>query len=315
MAEAQLIQTESMSHNRNQSRINKDEAELAALMKQLNGEVDEAQEDTESESSSEEFVEPKVQTASDTEQKEERKAEASQEDDDAELSSEERNFKKRYGDLRRHIQEKEQEWKLKLEKLEMQLEKAAKNELVLPKTEADIEAWAAKYPDVAGIVEAIADRKAQERSSDIDKRLSEIEEMRLSAKRQKAEVELMQLHPDFEQLRQEDAFHDWAEEQPKWVQDALYENAEDAKAVGRVIDLYKADKGITTKSNKSSSSDKEAASSVRTKRNTTPNHDDTATYLSESQVNKMSMKEFEKRMDEIMEAQRTGRFIYDVSKK
>ena len=315
MAEAQLIQTESMSHNRNQSRINKDEAELAALMKQFNGEVDEAQEDTESESSSEEFVEPKVQTASDTEQKEERKAEASQEDDDAELSSEERNFKKRYGDLRRHIQEKEQEWKLKFEKLEMQLDKAAKNELVLPKTEADIEAWAAKYPDVAGIVEAIADRKAQERSSDIDKRLSEIEEMRLSAKRQKAEVELMQLHPDFEQLRQEDAFHDWAEEQPKWVQDALYENAEDAKAVGRVIDLYKADKGITTKSNKSSSSDKEAASSVRTKRNTTPNHDDTATYLSESQVNKMSMKEFEKRMDEIMEAQRTGRFIYDVSKK
>jgi len=315
MAEAQLIQTESMSHNRNQSRINKDEAELAALMEQLNGEVDEAQEDTESESSSEEFVEPKVQTTSDTEQKEERKAEASQEDDDAELSSEERNFKKRYGDLRRHIQEKEQEWKLKFEKLEMQLDKAAKNELVLPKTEADIEAWAAKYPDVAGIVEAIADRKAQERSSDIDKRLSEIEEMRLSAKRQKAEVELMQLHPDFEQLRQEDAFHDWAEEQPKWVQDALYENAEDAKAVGRVIDLYKADKGITTKSNKSSSSDKDAASSVRTKRNTTPNHDDTATYLSESQVNKMSMKEFEKRMDEIMEAQRTGRFIYDVSKK
>jgi hypothetical protein len=315
MAEAQLIQTESMSHNRNQSRINKDEAELAALMKQLNGEVDEAQEDTESESSSEEFVEPKVQTASDTEQKEERKAEASQEDDDAELSSEERNFKKRYGDLRRHIQEKEQEWKLKFEKLEMQLDKAAKNELVLPKTEADIEAWAAKYPDVAGIVEAIADRKAQERSSDIDKRLSEIEEMRLSAKRQKAEAELMQLHPDFEQLRQEDAFHDWAEEQPKWVQDALYENAEDAKAVGRVIDLYKADKGITTKSNKSFSSDKEAASSVRTKRNTTPNHDDTATYLSESQVNKMTMKEFEKRMDEIMEAQRTGRFIYDVSKK
>ena len=113
---------------------------------------------------------------------------------------------------------------------------------------------------------------------------------------------------------QDNAFHDWAEEQPKWVQDALYENAEDAKAVGRVIDLYKADKGITAKSNKSSS-DKEAASSVRTKRNTTPNHDDSSTYLSESQVNKMSMKEFEKRMDEIMEAQRTGKFIYDVSKK
>jgi hypothetical protein len=39
---------------------------------------------------------------------------------------------------------------------------------VLPKSEQDIEAWAKKYPDVAGIVEAIADKKAQERASDID---------------------------------------------------------------------------------------------------------------------------------------------------
>ena len=313
MSEAQLIETDSLSHARNQSRINKDEAELAALMKQLNGETDES-EDTEDQPSSEESVEPKVQATSDTEQKEERKAEAPKEDDDSELSAEERNFKKRYGDLRRHVQEKEQEWKLKFEKLEMQLEKAARNELVLPKTEQDIEAWAAKYPDVAGIVEAIADRKAQERSSDIDKRLSEIEELRLSAKRQKAEAELMQMHPDFEQLRQDDAFHDWAEEQPKWVQDALYENAEDAKAVGRVIDLYKADKGINAKPNKSSS-DKDAAASVRTKRNTTPIDDESGTYFSESQVNKMSDDEFEKNLKAIQEAQKNKKFIYDVSKK
>ena len=193
MAEAQLIQTESMSHNRNQSRINKDEAELAALMKQLNGEVDEAQEDTESESSSEEFVEPKVQTASDTEQKEERKAEASQEDDDAELSSEERNFKKRYGDLRRHIQEKEQEWKLKFEKLEMQLDKAAKNELVLPKTEADIEAWAAKYPDVAGIVETIAKKQAQEMFNKADSRLKEFDKLSRETEVVKAEAQILSL--------------------------------------------------------------------------------------------------------------------------
>jgi len=29
----------------------------------------------------------------------------------------------------------------------------------------------------------------------------------------------------------------------------------------------------------------------------------------------MSMKEYEKRMDEIFEAQRQGKFIYDMSKK
>ena len=311
MAQVEQVQVNSASHMRNLSRVQRDEEELRELMKQAG--IEQTNEDTESESSSEESVEPEVQATSDTEQKEERKAETQEASDDSELSAEEKNFKKRYGDLRRHIQEKEQEWKLKFEKLEMQLDKAAKNELVLPKTEKDIEAWANKYPDVAAIVEAIADKKAQERSSDIDKRLSEIEELRLAAKRQKAEAELMQMHPDFEQLRQADEFHDWAEAQPKWVQDALYDNAEDAKAVSRVIDLYKADTGIVT--TKGSSGDKGAASSVRTKRNTSPNYEDSSNYLSESQVAKMSIKEYEKRQDEIMKAQRSGKFIYDMSKK
>ena len=50
--------------------------------------------------------------------------------------------------------------------------------------------------------------------------------------------------PDFESIRSGDEFHNWADEQPKWVKDALYENMDDAKSVARVIDLYKQDKGM-----------------------------------------------------------------------
>jgi hypothetical protein len=121
------------------------------------------------------------------------------------------------------------------------------------------------------------------------------------------------MHPDFQEIRADDAFHSWAEKQPKVVQDALYENSEDAKSVARVIDLYKADQGIKTKV--SSSSDKAAASSVKAKGRSTPDTDDSAKYIRESQVAKMSMKEYEKRMEEIFDAQRSGKFIYDVSKK
>ena len=39
----------------------------------------------------------------------------------------------------------------------------------------------------------------------------------------------MRLHPDFDEIRDGDEFHEWAEDQPKWVQDALYEN-DDAKS-------------------------------------------------------------------------------------
>ena len=308
---SEAIQTDSASHNRNISRVQRDEEELKALFKQAGIQTDETEEEetVEAESRSEEPVERTVQAESVTKQEEESQAEAQDED----LSAEEKNFKKRYGDLRRHTQEKEKEFQAQLDKLKSQLDAATKNELVLPKSEDEVEAWAKKYPDVAGIVEAIADRKANERSADLDGRLKEIESLRASAKREKAEAELLSLHPDFQEIRADDAFHTWAEKQPKVVQDALYENSEDAKSVARVIDLYKSDKGIKTKS--SSSSDKAAASSVKSKGRTALDADDSSRYLSESQVAKMSLKEYEKRNDEIFEAQRSGKFIYDMSKK
>ena len=306
---SEAIQTDSMSHKRNLSRVQRDEEELRELLKQAGVTQDETEEEAvEAEPDSSEPSEPPVQAESVTKQEEEPKAEA-QEDED--LSAEEKNFKKRYGDLRRHTREKEKEFQAQLDTLKAQLDSATKNELVLPKSEDEVEAWAKKYPDVAGIVEAIADKKASERSSELDGRLKEIEELRTTAKREKAEAELLSMHPDFQEIRADDAFHSWAEKQPKVVQDALYENSEDAKSVARVIDLYKSDQGIKTK--KMSSSDKAAASSVKAKGRATPDTDDSSKYITESQVAKMSIKEYEKRMDEIFDAQRSGKFIYDMS--
>ena len=317
MSEAQPvdIKTEVINaapHLRNQARIDADEPELEALKQRMRGETDETEEEAvEAQPDSEEPEPAPVQAESDTKQEEEPKAKA--QEDDSDLSAEEKTFKQRYGDLRRHMQEKEKEVAAKLEKLEKQLEAATKNELVLPKSDEEIEAWAKQYPDVAGIVEAIASQKADEKAASLDARLKEIEELRVTAKREKAEAELASMHPDFSQIRSDDTFHEWAKEQPKWVQDALYENTDDAKSVSRVIDLYKADKGITAK--KTSAPDKGAASSVKNKRSAAPEADDSSTYLRESQVAKMSIKEYEKRQEEIMDAQRKGKFIYDLSKK
>jgi len=143
--------------------------------------------------------------------------------------------------------------------------------------------------------------------------MAEFEELRITAKREKAEAELASMHPDFDQIRSDDSFHNWAEEQPKWVQDALYENLDDAKSVARVIDLYKVDKGITK--TKKVNSDKAAASSIKAKGTTAPDPDDTSKYVKESEVAAMSIKEYEKRQEEILDAQRNGRFIYDMSRK
>ena len=294
----------------NEERIKKDEEELLAMKKEALGITDE--ESSEDQPSSEEPKAEPVQAERDTKQKEEPKAEA--QEDDSELGAEEKNFKKRYGDLRRHSQKKEEEFNQKIKALEEQLNKASKQELVLPKTDEELEAWTKKYPDVASIIESIADKKSKKAAKDLEERMAELEEMRLNAHRDKAEAELVKIHPDFIEIRQDDAFHNWAKDQPKWVQDALYENVDDAKSVARVIDLYKVDKGITNKK-KVKPEEKAAASSVKTKSNAAPEPDEMANHIRESEVEAMSIKEYEKRQEEILDAQRNGRFIYDLSRK
>ena len=227
-------------------------------------------------------------------------------------NAEEKTFKKRYSDLRRHQQKQAEEFKAELAALKTQLESATKKEMKLPKSDEDIEQWASDYPDVAAIVETIAMKKAKEQSSALEDRLKVIDEMHNSATKEKAEAALMQLHPDFGEIRDSEDFHEWADEQPKWVQDALYENDNDARSAARAIDLYKADRGISKKTTGKSS--KDAAKAVGTKDSRSrPQGDEAVTYLKESQVQKMSPQEYEKKSDEIMEAIRSGKFIYDVS--
>ena len=296
----------------NEERIKKDEEELLAMKKEALG-IKDDEESTEDKPSSEKPEAEPVQAESDTKQEEKPEVKA-QEEDDSKLGAEEKNFKKRYGDLRRHSQKKEEEFNAKLAALEAKLEKANKQELILPKTDEELEAWAKEYPDVAGIIESIADKKAKASASALEERIAEFEELKINAQKEKAEAELIKMHPDFIEIREDDTFHTWAEDQPKWVQDALYENVDDAKSVARVIDLYKVDKGITNKK-KAKPSEKAAASSVKTKSNAAPEPDEMANHIRESEVAAMSIREYEKRQEEILDAQRNGRFIYDVSRK
>ena len=265
-----------------EERIKKEEEELEQLLKEQKGEVETKAEEPEDKSEEEP------------------------------TSAEEKTFKKRYGDLRRHTQEKEREFQKQLNDLKEQLDKATKKEIKLPKSDEDIEAWAKEYPDVAKIVETIAMKKAREQSEQLEARLQKIDEMSVEAKKEKAEAELMRLHPDFGEIRDSDDFHEWAEEQPKWVRDALYENDNDARSAARAIDLYKADRNIGKKDTAKSS--KSAAMDVGTKATKTKvDVSESGKKIRESDVQKMSAVQYEKQADTIMEAIRSGNFIYDVS--
>ena len=266
--------------NSNADKIEKEEEELKELIKEQDG-------DTE--------------------------VEAKDEEDNV-SSPEEKTFKKRYGDLRRHSQKQREDYENQLAALKTQLTAATNQQIQLPKSEDELTEWAEKYPDVAAIVETIALKKAKEQSQDLEEKVQKINELQENANRDKAEAQLMQLHPDFEEIRNSDDFHQWAEEQPSWVQNSLYENDTDAYSAARAIDLYKADHNLTGKTKSKSEDNSEAAKSVNTRASRSrPQSEDTSGKVKESDVEKMSAQEYENNSEKIMEAIRDGKFIYDIT--
>ena len=232
--------------------------------------------------------------------------EAAVDDDDKDLTREEKTYKKRYDDLRRHQNKLVEQVKT----LEAQV--SDPSSFAAPTTEAELEAWKEKYPDVANIVSTLAKKEAQAMYNAADERLSRLDEIAEQADRAKAEAEIRAIHSDFDELKDSDAFHDWVDVQPKWVKDALYVNSDDPASVARVIDLYKADNNIVNKGKKASA--KKAAAAIVTKKGrTSVDADESNGRITESDVNKMSTVEYEKRSDEIMEAIRGGRFVYDMT--
>jgi len=275
---------DSSHSNANRRRADKEEKEIEELMQSR-------QEDRE---------EQEVVVA------EEAPKEAAVKEDDKDLTREEKTYKKRYDDLRRHQNKLVEQVKT----LEAKVNDPAS--FAAPTTEEELEAWKEKYPDVANIVSTLAKKEAQAMYNAADERLSRLDEIAEQAGRAKAEAEIRAIHSDFDELKESDAFHDWVDVQPKWVKDALYVNSDDPASVARVIDLYKADNNIVNKGKKASA--KKAAAAIVTKKGrTSVDADESNGRITESDVNKMSAAEYEKRSDEIMEAIRGGRFVYDMT--
>lgn len=230
-----------------------------------------------------------------------------EEDEDANLDPEEATFKKRYGDLRRHMQRTQEESNRQLLQLQEQVKALTKKQVKLPKSDEELDAWAKKYPDVAKIVETIATKKAIEARGEVDQRLKRVEELETKIAREKAEKELARLHPDFDELRQDKAFHEWVSQQPKWIQSALYDNDTDFLGAAKAIDLYKTENG-----RKKRTKDTDAVRSVPA-RSRREDISDGKVVWSESRVKRLTAQEYEKYEKDIENAIRSGNFEYDIS--
>ena len=214
-------------------------------------------------------------------------------------------YKKRYDDLKRHYDNKLNEFKSR----EEELIKQALPEYKAPKTPEELEEFKKSYPDVFEVVETVAHMQSESKAKVLEERLSKLQEREQEISQQEAEKRLRERHPDFDDIRNSDDFHTWAKEQPSSIQKWIYDNVNDADLASRAIDLFKRDLGIDVpeKVTKSSSKTKSAADMVSTK--TTAVEPKSEKIWSEKEIGAMSIDEFDKYESEISEAMQQGRIV------
>ena len=215
-------------------------------------------------------------------------------------------YKKRYDDLKKHYDNKLNEFKVREEELINQVNQP---EYKAPKTEEELEQFKNNYPDVYEVVETVAHMQSESKAKVLEERLSKLQERENQLIRKDAETRLMEKHPDFEDIRNSDDFHTWAKEQPESIQKWIYSNTQDADLASRALDLFKKDFGIEPVKTKSSSKKtrKSAADMVSTK--TTSVEPKQQKVWSEREIAAMSMAEFDKYEEDISNAMQEGRIV------
>jgi len=221
--------------------------------------------------------------------------------------AEDRVFKKRYDDLKKHYDSTINKHKEELSSLRTRLE-SSNTQFVPPKSKDELEAWRKEYPDVYDMVETIAIDKATTRTADLENKYKDLQLQQEQIAKEKAEVELLKLHPDFNDIRAKDDFHEWAEQQDPTIQGWLYENTSNSKLAARAIDLYKMDRGQSTLTKKEEKDvKKEAAKAISKTKKATDSDVPKKKVWTTSEISRLKPHQFEKFEKEIDLARLEGR--------
>jgi hypothetical protein len=226
---------------------------------------------------------------------------------------EDHDYKKRYDDLKKHYDTKLNEFKSEREQLMSELETFKQHTQELPrgatppKTLEELEEFKEKYPDVFQVVETVAGVQSEAKIAKLRQDLESVKQREKSLEKEKAFEELLRLHPDFDDLKTNEKFLGWLDEQPTQLSDGIYKNNTDAKWAGKVVSLYKAEMGISNKKPTRSKDSDAAASVIRQQPKEVATKDSTKKIWKGSDIARLKSWEFEKVEAEIDLARQEGR--------
>lgn len=247
----------------------------------------------------------------------------------------EANWAKRYADLRAHTAKQQKDWKAREAELQKQAEAARQSQPnAVPVTEEELEDYINTYPKVGALINKIVENQLQSRMKGSEEKLAELEADREALKEEKAKKALAKRVPEFfgdddgllsdgsQAIVARPEFNDWVmstQDDPEdgWIFEAIYQSLNVGQAAA-AINLWKSETGFSVggkpKRKTKAKSDADAASSVRTAGKPTISESGKGDYdYSDSQVARMSSREFEQHEEAIEKAQREGRYLYDLS--
>mgnify|MGYP003147233790 FL=1 len=219
-------------------------------------------------------------------------------------------YKKRYDDLKRYYDRKLGDWNTKEGDLKAQLQ-ANRPKYTPPKSEEELNAFKKDYPDIYGVVETVSHLQSQNEMKSLQDEVGSLKKANQALAQREAQLELSKLHPDFNEIKESDDFHNWADSQPMEIKSWIYENNKNGKLAARAVDLYKKDRGLglDKKTTTEKQSRNEGADLLVKTKEQIGQPTDQQVFFKTSDINKMSVDEFAKYEKDIMLAQKEGRVI------
>ncbi len=226
-------------------------------------------------------------------------------------------WQKRYSDLQSHATKKENEAKKqaddlaqKLTELEKQLKETQKAKTVYPTSEAELEEWAKQFPPLYNIMTTIALKAKGSEAEELREKVKELEEFKAAYANEKGRTDLLKIHPDANEIEKDPRFAEWYSEQEPEIKSLV--DSGNPNKIGKAITIFKKDYGIVTKTAQEVKKEASKAINVGPTPRDVPK-DEQVWY--ESQVAKMTAKQYARLEPEIEKARAEGRYVMDISRR
>ena len=219
----------------------------------------------------------------------------------------EHDWKKRYSDLKRYHDTKQNEWKQEQQLAEAKFAAQQRVPAELPKTQEELETFRDEYPEIFSVMQSVSQLEAGSRVNELEKQIEYLQENESKAREQVAEQELLVKHPDFFELKESQEFLDWLILQPENISDGLYKNKKDVAWASRVVDLYKLETNHSQKQPESKSRQNAAEAVTKTRTLSSDNMSQEKKIWTVEEISRLKPHEFEQLESEIDAAKREGR--------